>query len=98
NIIVGSCKSRCTLTANWTNLATFFAYPADIRKVIYTTNAIESLNSVIRHAITTDDAVKKVVWLAIQAASQKWTMPLRDWRMAMSRFIIEFGDRLDGHF
>ncbi|MBW4241038.1 IS256 family transposase [Enterobacter roggenkampii] len=90
--------------ANWANLATFYAYPADIRKVIYTTNAIESLNSVIRHAIKkrkvfpTDDSVKKVVWLAIQAASQKWTMPLRDWRMAMSRFIIEFGDRLDGHF
>ncbi|EEZ2312266.1 IS256 family transposase, partial [Escherichia coli] len=90
--------------ANWPNLATFFAYPTDIRKVIYTTNAIESLNSVIRHAIKkrkvfpTDDSVKKVVWLAIQAASQKWTMPLRDWRMAMSRFIIEFGDRLDGHF
>ncbi|MDU0873363.1 transposase, partial [Klebsiella pneumoniae] len=82
----------------------FFGYPADIRKVIYTTNAIESLNSVIRHAIKkrkvfpTDESVKKVVWLAIQAASQKWTMPLRDWRMAMSRFIIEFGDRLDGHF
>ena len=90
--------------ANWVNLATFFAYPTDIRKVIYTTNAIESLNSVIRHAIKkrkvfpTDDSVKKVVWLAIQAASRKWTMPLRDWRMAMSRFIIEFGDRLDGHF
>ncbi len=90
--------------ANWTNLAMFFAYPADIRKVIYTTNAIESLNSVIRHAIKkrkvflTDDSSEKVVWLAIQAASQKWTMPLRDWRMAMSRFIIEFGDRLDGHF
>ncbi|WP_416041986.1 IS256 family transposase [Edwardsiella ictaluri] len=94
-------RSRQT---NRANLATFFAYPADIRKVIYTTNAIESLNSVIRHAIKkrkvfpTDEAVKKVVWLAIQAASQKWTMPLRDWRMAMSRFIIEFGDRLDGHF
>lgn len=42
--------------------------------------------------------VKKVVWLAIQSASQKWTMPLKDWRMAMSRFIIGFGDRLDGHF
>ncbi len=89
---------------NWPNLATFFAYPTDIRKVIYTTNAIESLNSVIRHAIKkrkvfpTDDSVKKVVWLAIQSASQKWTMPLKDWRMAMSRFIIEFGDRLDGHF
>lgn len=72
--------------------------------VIYTTNAIESLNSVIRHAIKkrkvlpTDDAVKKVEWLTIQAASQKWTMPLRDCRMAMSRFIIEFGDHLAGHF
>ena len=90
--------------ANWPNLATFFAYPTDIRKVLYTTNAIESLNSVICHAIKkrkvfpTDDSVKKVVWLAIQSASRKWTMPLKDWRMAMSRFIIEFGDRLDGHF
>lgn len=90
--------------ANWHNLATFFAYPVEIRKAIYTTNAIESLNSVIRHAIKkrkvfpTDESVKKVVWLAIQSASQKWTMPLQDWRMAMSRFIIEFGDRLDGHF
>ena len=64
----------------------------------------ESLNSVIRHAIKkrkvfpTDEAVKKVVWLAIQSASQKWTMPLKDWRMEMSRFIIKFSDRLDGHF
>lgn len=72
--------------------------------MIYTTNAIESLNSVIRHAIKkrnvfpTDDAVKKVVWLAIQSASQKWTVSLKDRCMAMSRFIIEFGDRLDGHF
>lgn len=72
--------------AKWTNLATFFAYPADILKVIYKTNAIESLNSVMRNprknrkAFPTDDAVIKMVWLAIQAASQKWTMPLRDWR------------------
>lgn len=42
--------------------------------------------------------MKKVVWLTIQAASQKWTMPLRDWHMAMSHFILEFGDRLDGHY
>ncbi|MCP9267745.1 IS256 family transposase [Xenorhabdus sp. XENO-1] len=90
--------------ANWANLSTFFEYPTEIRKVIYTTNAIESLNSVIRHVIKkrkvfpTDDSVKKVIWLAIQAASKKWTMPLQDWRMAMSRFIIEFGDRLDGHY
>lgn len=84
--------------ANWSNIATFFVYPEAIRKVIYITNAIESLNSVIRHAIKkrkvfpTDESVKKVVWLAIQSASQKWTMPLQDWRIAMSRFIIEFGD------
>ncbi|MEG7404556.1 IS256 family transposase [Serratia marcescens] len=90
--------------ANWANLATVFTYPADIIKIIYTANAIKSLNSIIRHALKkrkvfpTDDAVKKVVWLAIQAASQKWIMPLKDWRMAISRFIIEFGDRLDGHF
>ncbi len=57
---------------NWDNLSTLFAYPPDIRKAIYTTNAIESLNSVIRHAIKkrkvfpTDDSVKKVVWLAIR--------------------------------
>ena len=86
------------------NVATVFVYPEAIRKVIYTTNAIESLNSVIRHAIKkrkvfpTDESVKKVVWLAIQSASQKWTMPLQDWRIVMSRFIIEFGDRPDGHF
>lgn len=86
--------------ANGNNLSTFFEYPTEIRKVIYTTNAIESLNSVIRHAIKkrkvflTDDSVR----LAIQAASKKWTMPLQDWRMAMSRFIIEFGDRIDGHY
>jgi putative transposase len=79
---------------NWPDLSTFFAYPAEIRKVIYTTNATESLNNVIRHAIKrrkifpSDDSVKKVIWLAIQAASKKWTMPLQDWRLAMSRFIM----------
>ena len=89
--------------AHWSNLNTFFAYPLDIRKAIYTTNAIESLNSVIRQAtkkrkiFPTDDSVKKVVYLAIEAASKKWNMPIRDWRTAMSRFLIEFEDRL-GNF
>lgn len=88
---------------HWENLNTFFAYPAEIRKAIYTTNAIESLNSVIRQAIKkrkvfpTDDSVRKVIYLAIGAASKKWNMPIRDWRLAMSRFIIEFGDRLSNH-
>lgn len=88
---------------HWENLNTFFAYPAEIRKAIYTTNAIESLNSVIRQAIKkrkvfpTDDSVRNVIYLAIDAASKKWNMPIRDWRLAMSRFIIEFGDRLSNH-
>jgi len=87
--------------AHWQNLNTLFAYPADIRKAIYTTNAIESLNSVIRQAIKkrkmfpTDDSVRKVIYLAIEAASKKWSMPIRDWRAAMSRFMIEFEGRLD---
>jgi transposase-like protein len=84
----------------WPNLNTLFSYPEDIRKAIYTTNAIESLNSVIRKVIKkrklfpTDDSAKKVVYLAIQEASKKWTMPIRNWRTALNRFMIEFEDRL----
>jgi len=86
--------------AHWHNLNTLFNYPEDIRKAIYTTNAIESLNSVIRKAIKkrklfpTDDAAKKVIYLAIQAASKRWTMPIRNWKPALNRFMIEFEDRL----
>ncbi|EOS93931.1 transposase, partial [Erwinia tracheiphila PSU-1] len=89
--------------AHGENLNTFFGYPSDIRKAIYTTNAIESLNSVIRAAIKkrkvfpTDDSVRKVIYLAIQSASKKWSMPIQNCRLAMSRFIIEFGDRLSVH-
>ena len=85
---------------HWHNLNTLFNYPADIRKVIYTTNAIESLNSVIRKAIKKrklfpiDDSAKKVIYLAIQNASKKWTMPIRDWKPALNRFMIEFEERL----
>ena len=88
---------------NRANIATFFDYPADIRKAIYTTNAVESLNSVIRRVIKkrnvfpTDDSVFKVVWLAIKDASKKWTMPIQNWKQAMNRFMIEFGDRLGNH-
>lgn len=86
--------------AHWTNLNTLFKYPQDIRKAIYTTNAIESLNSVIRKAIKkrklfpSDDSARKVVYLAIDAASKKWTMPIRNWKTALNRFMIEFEDRL----
>jgi transposase-like protein len=86
--------------SHWHNLNTLFNYPDDIRRAIYTTNAIESLNSVIRKAIKkrklfpTDDSAKKVVYLAIQQASKKWTMPIRNWKAALNRFMIEFEDRL----
>lgn len=85
------------------NLNTLFSYPPDIRKAIYTTNAIESLNCVIRAAIKkrkvfpTDDSVRKVIYLAIKDASKKWSRSIQSWRLAMSRFIIEFGDRLNDH-
>lgn len=86
--------------AHWDNLNTLFNYPEDIRKAIYTTNAIESLNSVIRKVIKkrklfpTDDSAKKVVYLAIRDASKKWSMPIRNWKVALNRFMIEFEDRL----
>lgn len=86
--------------SNWSNLITIYSYPADIRKVIYTTNAIESLNSVIRKSVKTrkvfpnDDAALKVIYLAVESASKKWTMPIRDWKPALNRFMIEFEDEL----
>lgn len=87
-------------TAHWQNIITLFAFPQEIRKIIYTTNAIESLNSVIRKSINNrkifpnDRSALKVIYLAIQKASQKWTMALHDWRAAMNRFIIEFDGRI----
>jgi len=89
--------------ANWENLNTLFSYPEDFRKVIYTTNAIESLNSVIRKSVKTrkvfpsDNATLKVVYLAIQSASKKWMMPIRDWKPALNRFIIEFEEQIALH-
>ena len=84
---------------HWDNIIPLFDYPDEIRKIIYTTNAIESLNSVIRKAIKnrkifpSDKSAFKVVYLAIKQASKKWTMPLRDWLPAMNRFIMEYGER-----
>jgi transposase-like protein len=92
---IGKSWHRC-----WDNLITLFDYPDEIRKAIYTTNAIESLNSVIRKATQKrkifphDNSALKVVYLAIEQASKKWTMSIRDWKGAMNRFMIEFEDRL----
>ena len=80
---------------------TMFDYPMEIRKIFYTTNTIESLNSVIRKAIRNrkiflgDQSALKVIYLAIQMASKKWTMPLRHWKPVMNRFAIEYGERFE---
>lgn len=85
---------------DWSLLTTFFDYPPEIRKVIYTTNAIESLNYSLRRvlknrgAFPDDAAVMKVLYLAIQRAAKKWTMPLHNWGAALNRFAIMFPDRI----
>lgn len=76
----------------------FFDYPPQIRKVIYSTNVIESLNASLRkvtktrRSFPTDKSVMKVLYLALHHISKKWTMPIRDWKQAMSHFMILFGD------
>ena len=87
--------------SNWDNLITIFNYPMEIRRIIYTTNAIESLNSVIRKSIrnrkifASDQSAAKVIYLAVKKASEHWTMPLRNWIPAMNRFAIEYEGRYD---
>ena len=89
--------------ANWHNLTAIYDYPPDIRKAIYTTNAIESLNSVVRKATRNrkvfpdDQSALKVVYVAIEQASRKWTMPIRNWKPALNRFIIDHGERVSAH-
>lgn len=86
---------------HWHNIITFFDYPADIRKAIYTTNAIESLNMTIRKVLKnkrcfpSDDAMFKQIYLALNNITKRWTMPIQNWGAAMNHFIIEFEGRLD---
>jgi putative transposase len=84
---------------HWQNIIPFFAFPAEIRKAIYTTNAIESLNMTLRKVIKnhrsfpTDDAALKVIYLAMENIAKKWTMPIKDWKAALNRFAIAYEDR-----
>jgi putative transposase len=84
---------------NWDELTAYFDYPQEIRRIIYTTNAIESLNSSIRKYTKTktifpdDQAALKAVYLAIANVEKKWTFPVRDWGAVINQLIIKFGDR-----
>lgn len=85
---------------NWENLNTFFGYPDEIRRVIYTTNAIESLNHSLRKVLKTkkafpsETALMKLLYLGLRRASAKWTMPIQHWKGAMQRFATLFPDRM----
>lgn len=85
---------------NWNRIIPFFDYPPEIRRIIYTTNAIESVNMSLRKitknrgAFPNDEAVMKLFYLALMNISKKWTMPLRDWKAALNRFTIQFEDRM----
>jgi len=78
----------------------FFAYPAEIGRVIYTTNAIESLNMSLRKVTKTrgsfpnDEALFKLYYLALRNIAKNWTMPIRDWKAALNRFSIMFEGRM----
>ena len=86
--------------AKWTDIITLFDYPSAIRKAIYTTNAIESVNSVIRKftrnrkIYPNEESALKIVFMAIREASRKWTLPIRHWKQALNHFAILFEDRL----
>ncbi len=84
---------------NWEKITPFLQYPKEIRRVIYTTNIVESLNSTLRKAVrnrghfSTEDGIMKVLYLAIRGVSKKWSMPIREWKQALNHFAIMFEDR-----
>ena len=85
---------------NWERVIPFFIYPHEIRKIIYTTNAIESLNMTLRKIIKnrghfpSDESATKLIYLALRNATTKWTMPLKDWKKALTQFAIIYKDRV----
>ncbi len=89
-----------TWRSRWENVTPFFAYPEPIRKVIYTSNAVESLNAQLRAvtrrlgAFPTEDSVRKVLYLAIARAAHRWTRPIQDWAAALNYFSTVFEGRV----
>lgn len=87
--------------ANWNELSTMFKYPPEIRKLIYTTNAIENFNRQLRKvtktksAFVSDDALMKILYLTTMQIVDKWTMPIRDWGIILDNLMIFFGDRVN---
>jgi putative transposase len=86
---------------HWVHVIPFFAYPQEVRKMIYTTNAIESLNAKLRRSVRSrghcpsDEAAMKLIWLQLREITQKWKMPAREWAAAKAQFAVVFGDRFE---
>jgi putative transposase len=84
---------------HWPAVIPFFAFPLDVRRIIYTTNAIEALNAKLRRAVRTrghfpsDDSALKLLFLVLNLAEREWRMPPREWGMARAQFAILFEDR-----
>ena len=89
--------------SNWHSLCTFFKYPPEIRRIIYTTNPIENFNRKIRKvtktksSFPTDDSLFKILYLIVMDASEKWTMPIRDWGVILNQLMVYFKDRVDAY-
>jgi putative transposase len=83
----------------WSEVVPFYAFPIDVRRLLYTTNAIEALNSKLRRAVRarghfpTDDAALKLLFLVLNRSEKEWTMPAREWCMAKAQFAVLFGER-----
>ena len=84
---------------NWQHVVPFFAYPESVRRIIYTTNAIEALNAKLRRAVRTrghfpnDDAAMKLLYLVLNHAAAEWKRPPREWCEARTQFAVVFGER-----
>ena len=87
---------------NWQHVVPFFAFPESVRRMIYTTNAIEALNSKLRRAVRTrghfpnDDAAMKLLYLVLNHAAENWKRPPREWTEARTQFAVMFGERFMG--
>ena len=90
---------RAAWRSAWDRVIPFFAFPPEVRRVIYTTNAIESINAQLRKIIKTrghfpsDDAATKLIWLALRNITAEWGRPARDWKEAMNQFAILYRER-----
>jgi putative transposase len=86
---------------NWAYVIPFFAYPQEVRKMIYTTNAIESLNAKLRRSVRirghfpNDEAAMKLIWMQLREITKNWKMPPREWSAAKAQFAVVFGDRFE---